>query len=107
MSQTKFIRVNGRIVPIKEKSYTGKKTVERDIFARAKSGASTGAKIGATFGAGVGILAGKTVLGKLAQAANYGLGTGITFAAAGSVLGAAFGSRKGQIKIKKKKFSSI
>lgn len=106
-SGIRFIRVNGRVVPIKQKTYVGTKTVDRSVGTRAASGAKTGATAGAAFGSVVGLLHGKTVAGKLLNAANRGAGTALVWGAAGAALGAAFGKRKGLKKVKKKKFSSV
>jgi hypothetical protein len=118
----KFIRVRGRVVPVREKSYVGQKTQARNIKKRALSGAETGAKVGAVsagalatgvLAAGVtaAILSKKqfTVSGK--TAAKWAAGASAKWAAlgagTGAVLGAAFGNRKEQVKVKKKKWSSV
>jgi hypothetical protein len=106
MNDIKFIRKNGRIIPIKQKSYVGKKTVESGAADRALRGLKKGAAVGA----GIGVVAGTITafsgghLGHVFKgAANLGLLGGLL----GSGLTTAFGSRKKQIKVSRKKWSSV
>lgn len=107
----KFIRVRGRVIPIKEKKYVGSKTVDKDIKDRALSGFKKGANIGGQFGVGLGVTAEFVSSRSIFQAAKTGAIAGAKGAfavgALGAVLGAAFGDRKFKKKVVKKKFSSI
>lgn len=100
---TKFIRVRGRVVPIKEKSESHtnkpkkqKKDVlikftpyKRDVGTRAKEGVQAGAAAGALIG---GISGAQFGLRGLAAGTAIGAAT---IGALGAGLAAAFGARKG------------
>ena len=111
MSGVKFIRVKGRIIPIKEKNYTGQKTVDRGIVDRVKSGAKTGGKIGLGIGAFAGVISGldsaTSTLGMVGRIGTGALRAGASLGVIGGVAGGIFGSRRGAKKIRKKKYTSI
>jgi len=129
VGDVKFIRKNGRIIPIrakngagksvaiKEKSYTGTKTVKMDAGDRFSKGFSKWGKIGAGVGAVTGAAIGgaighaeKGLKGVVAGAALGGayaaVTGGLNWGLVGGGLTAAFGKRNGQIKIRKKKMTS-
>lgn len=107
MSQdVRFIRKNGRVIPIRVKggaSGAGElRTKQVSTGERAKRGAVAGAKIGGTVGAAsgvaLGLAAGRGAKGKMLAATGLGVLSGVSGALQWGMLGAginaAFGARE-------------